>query len=186
MPIYRYRLTVLLQTVIDSDQGLFAKQAREYLESDKIHFYFKAVVFEVISQLTTPDHAIFALVGDYYSRDEWHNFILQTVFNRHPVFIDHIKPQHSLYWFSEEGYPLLATMKMYSPEYVISVLQELIESNAIEVERIFKFLGTGIEEENEVFFAFRVSLYKNNLNFLSDIHYIDLDQIKPNHVLPVL
>ncbi len=186
MPIYRYRLAALWQNIIDWNQDEFIREAYGFLESEHIHFYFKSVIFEIISQLTVPTSGVMRIVDEYFAKEEWHTFIIQTVYDRHPVFIEHLSTQNILYWFSEEGYPLLETMKYYSPNFVLHILRELMEKHLIEYEKIIRFLGSEISEEDDNFFEIRMEIYKNDINLLSGIRYIDIEKVQPAHLLKVL
>jgi hypothetical protein len=123
MPMFRYRLSALFQNIAETNQALFSKQAKDLLGSDQIHYYFKAAVFETISQLSTPVFATYKLLDEFFKTADWHNFILQTVYERHPVFIEHLAKEPGFDWLSEEGFPLLVSMRYYSPGFVASILR---------------------------------------------------------------
>ena len=186
MPIYRYRLSALLQNIIDADQALFVKQAKEFLDSDQVHYYYKAAVFETIGQITTPISAIFKLIDEYYTKDAWHRLILQTVFERHPVFFEHLSTLQDFDLLSEEGYPLLVSMRYYSPDFVVAILRKSLESKAIDPHMIMSVLGTDIDVEAEALFDLRIDIYRNNPSFLSKIDFINLKRAQPDHVSQVL
>ncbi len=186
MPMYRYRLSALFQNVADSNQVLFSKQAKEFLESDQIHYYYKAAVFETIGQLTLPEPSIYKLLDEYFDDAEWHSFILQTVYERHPVFIGHLSTRKGFDWLSEEGYPLLVSMRYYSANIVVSILRNLMESGAASPEQIISVLGTEIDEESKDLFDLRMEIYRRNLSILSGIHFINLERTQPDYIIQVL
>ena len=186
MPIYRYRLSALLQNIVESNQVLFAAQAPVFLESDAIHYYYKVAIFEVIGQLVSPISAIYKLVDEYFEKDEWRRIIIQTVYERHPVFIQHLSDQQNFDWLGEEGRPLLMSMKHYSPDFVKEVLRKLMESRAVSPKIILSILDTDIDRETEDLFAIRMEIYRNDVSSLSSIRFINLDRAKPEHVIQVL
>lgn len=186
MPIYRYRLSALFQNFIESDQSLFAKQATEFLDSDRVHYYYKAAIFETIGQLTTPTSAVIKLVDEYFEKDEWHRLILQTVYERHPVFIKHLSTLQGFDWLSEEGSYLLVSMRYYSSEFFISVLRKLMESKALTDQQALSFLRIEIDEETEELFDLRMEIYEKDITLLNNIHFINLENAQPEHIIKVL
>ena len=182
MPIYRYRLSALFQNIIEQDQNLFSKDGREFLESEKIHYYYKAAFFEAIGQLSNPSSAILKIIDDYFEKPDWRRLILQSVYERHPVFIKHLSTQKSFDWLSEEGVPLLVSMKYYSPDFVAQILQTEIDSKKTDIKKTYSILGTTIETEADILFNLRINIYTHNTMFLSEIHYIQLEKVQPNHI----
>ena len=186
LPLLRYRLSALFQNVVESNQGLFVNQAKTFLESDQIHYYYKAAVFETIGQLATPEPIIFKIIDEYYEKTEWHGFILQTVYERHPFFIEHLSTQQSFDWLSKEGIPLLTSMRYYSPSFVVSKLREMMESGTATAEQAISIIGTEINEESDEFFALRMDIYRSDCSFLTGIHFINLERTQPDHIIQVL
>ena len=186
MPLYRYRLSALFQNVVESNQKLFVDQAKKFLESNQIHYYYKAAIFEAIGQLTTPKDLIYKLIDEYFDNVEWHSFILQTVYERHPVFIERLAARPGFNWLSEEGYPLLASMRYYYPSLFVSILNHLMESGVATLEQIITLLGPEIDAESEELFALRMKIYHTNISLLTGIDYINLEHAQPNHIIQVL
>lgn len=186
MPMARYRLSALLQSVADSSQALLAIQAKEFLKSDQIHYYYKAAVFETIGQLTSPMPTIYKLTDEYFDIAEWHSFILQTVYAHHPVFIEHLSLKNEFDWLSEEGIPLLESMRSNSSTFVFSILTQLMELGEATPEQIIAVLGSGIDAESEDLFGLRMEIYRGNAFLLSGIHFIDIGHTQPDHVIQVL
>ena len=186
MPMYRYRLSALFQNVAESNQSLFARQAKEFLESERIHYFYKAAVFETIGQLTAPIPAIFKIIDAYFEKPEWHGFILQTVYDHHPVFINRLSMQQGFDWLSKEGYPLLVSMRYYSPSSMVLILREMMKSNTITPEQAISVLGTEIDVESEEAFALRMEIYENDYSLLSSIHFINLERTQPEQILQII
>ena len=186
MPMYRYRLSALFQNVAESNQSLFACQAKEFLESERIHYFYKAAVFETIGQLTAPIPAIFKIIDTYFEKTEWHGFILQTVYDHHPVFINRLSMQQGFDWLSKEGYPLLVSMRYYSPSSMVLILREMMKSNTITPEQAISVLGTEIDVESEEAFALRMEIYENDYSLLSSIHFINLERTQPEQILQII
>ena len=186
MPMFRYRLSALFQNIAETNQALFSKQAKDLLGSDQIHYYFKAAVFETISQLSTPVFATYKLLDEFFKTADWHNFILQTVYERHPVFIEHLAKKPGFDWLSEEGFPLLVSMRYYSPGFVASILRKMMETGEASPEKAITVLGTEIDAENEELFALRMELYESDSSFLSGIHFVNLERTQPDHIIQVL
>lgn len=186
MPLFRYRLSALFQNVAESNQALFSKQAKDFLESDQIHYYYKAAVFETIGQLTSPISVTLKLLDEFFEKTDWHSFILQTVYERHPVFIEHLAKQQEFDWLGEEGYPLLVSMRYYSPSFVASILRKMLEAGEASPEKAIAVLGTEIDAENEELFALRMELYESDSSFLSGIHFVNLERTQPDHIIQVL
>ena len=186
MPMFRYRLSALFQNIAETNQALFSKQAKDLLGSDQIHYYFKAAVFETIGQLSTPVFATYKLLDEFFETADWHNFILQTVYERHPVFIEHLAKKPGFDWLSEEGFPLLVSMRYYSPGFVASILRKMMETGEASPEKAITVLGTEIDAENEQLFALRMEIYDRDSSFLSGIHFINLKRTQPDHIIQVL
>ena len=186
MPIYRYRLSALLQSIVETDQSLFTALASEFLKSDEVHFYYKVAVFEVIGQLAAPSSAIYRLVDEYFEKGEWHRIIIQTVYERHPVFIKHLSDLQCFDWLGEEGRSLLISMKYYDPDFVEAVLRKWMESGAVSSKMILSILDTDIDGETEGLFAIRMGIYRNDVSLVSGIGFINLDRAKAEHVIQVL
>lgn len=186
MPMFRYRLSALFQNIAETNQALFSKQAKDLLGSDQIHYYFKAAVFETIGQLSTPVSATYKLLDEFFETADWHNFILQTVYERHPVFIKHLAKKPGFDWLSEEGFPLLVSMRYHSPGFVASILRKMMETGEASPEKAIIVLGTEIDAENEQLFALRMEIYDRDSSFLSGIHFINLKRTQPDHIIQVL
>ena len=186
MPMFRYRLSALFQNIAETNQALFSKQAKDLLGSDQIHYYFKAAVFETIGQLSTPVFATYKLLDEFFETADWHSFILQTVYERHPVFVEHLAKKPGFDWLSEEGFPLLVSMRYYSPGFVASILRKMMETGEASPEKAITVLGTEIDAENEQLFSIRMELYESDRSFLSGIHFINLERTQPDHIIQVL
>lgn len=186
MPMFRYRLSALFQNVAESNQALFSKQAKDFLESDQIHYYYKAAVFETIGQLTSPISETLKLLDEFFEKTDWRSFILQTVYERHPVFIEHLAKRQGFDWLGEEGYPLLVSMRYYSPSFVASILRKVLKAGEACPEKAIAVLGTEIDAENEELFALRMELYGSDSSFLSNIHFVNLERTQPDHIIRVL
>ena len=186
MPMFRYRLSALFQNIAETNQALFSKQAKDLLGSDQIHYYFKAAVFETIGQLLTPVFATYKLLDEFFETADWHNFILQTVYERHPVFIEHLAKKPGFDWLSEEGFPLLVSMRYYSPGFVASILRKMMETGEASPEKAITVLGTEIDRESEELFALRMEIYDSDSSFLSGIHFVNLERTQPDHIIQVL
>ena len=186
MPMFRYRLSALFQNIAETNQALFSKQAKDLLGSDQIHYYFKAAVFETIGQLSTPVFATYKLLDEFFETADWHSFILQTVYERHPVFIEHLAKKPGFDWLSEEGFPLLVSMRYYSPGFVASIIRKMMETGEASPEKTITALGTEIDAENEQLFALRMEIYDSDSSFLSGIHFINFERTQPDHIIQVL
>lgn len=186
MPMFRYRLSALFQSIAETNQALFSKQAKDLLGSDQIHYYFKAAVFETIGQLLTPVFATYKLLDEFFETADWHNFILQTVYERHPVFIEHLAKKPGFDWLSEEGFPLLVSMRYYSPGFVASILRKMMETGEASPEKAITVLGTEIDRESAELFALRMEIYDSDSSFLSGIHFVNLERTQPDHIIQVL
>lgn len=183
VPITRYRLAALLQNVIDTNQNMFAIQAADFLESAQVHFYYKAAVFEAVGQVIKPIPAIYKLIDEYYNISEWRKVIFQTVYERHPVFIEHLLSQRCFDWLSEEGQTLLVTMRYTTPQKVASVLQELMTSNKATPKRIMSILGWTLGAESDELFDLRMEILRGNRELLSEMRFIDLERAQPSHIM---
>ena len=186
MPMFRYRLSALFQNTAETNQALFSKQAKDLLGSDQIHYYFKAAVFETIGQLSTPVFATYKLLDEFFETADWHGFILQTVYERHPVFIEHLAKKPGFDWLSEEGFPLLVSMRYYSPGFVASIIRKMMETGEASPEKAITVLGTEIDRESEELFALRMEIYDSDSSFLSGIHFVNLERTQPDHIIQVL
>jgi len=103
----------LLITLIESDREIFLKQCRNILSSNTVRHYFKCTVFEVIGQCEEPDESIFALVEEYSGKVEWKDYIFQTVYYGHPVFVIRLGRASSQSWLENRHLALLRSISIW-------------------------------------------------------------------------
>ena len=121
-PKLRYQLLIILQTLLDSDKNMFLKHCKTMLVSDTIRHYFKCAIFETIGQCEVPNEAIHVFTESYLVKEEWHNYIIQTVYYGHPEFIIRLDMVPSYNWFGGEGLFLLKSIQYQDPDFVTEKL----------------------------------------------------------------
>lgn len=185
-PSMRYRFSVLLQTLIDTDLTSFVDGAIPVLNSPLIHFYFKCAIFEIIGQYQTPDDSIFKLIDDFNSIEDWHGVIKNAVFANHIVYLRHLAEDKAYDWMSDEGISLLRTVRSSAPSFVADILRRSLSSSKENMERVFSVLSNCIEEEAEELFQLRVEIYEKNIEQLRVLYYINIKETPPAHVIAIL
>lgn len=159
IPQVRYRLTSVLQNLIESDQNMFVQQARSILESNQVHYYFQCAVFEVIGQCENPNRAVFSLIDHYSSQQAWSKYIFKAVYYAHPVFVKHLEGT-ACNWLDDTYLSILHTINNLDPDFVANTLRSC-EINSIEdARRVFWALCFSSADDSENMFQFRVELLK--------------------------
>lgn len=184
-PVNRYRLSALLQNVIDSNQSMFVGLCREFLQNDGIHFYYKVAIFEIIGQFDSPNTELFDLIDEYYKDLLWHPIICRCVYTNHPLYIKHLSDINELDLLRDEDVTLLASIKKTNPNIVLSIISSQCEKKDIPDSLIMRIIGNEITDENKGLFDLRLKIYLNNNSYLLEINYIDLDHARPEHVIQI-
>lgn len=185
-PSMRYRFSVLLQNLIDSDQPIFINEAKQVLSSPLIHFYFKCAIFEVVGQYQTPDDSLFKLIDDFNGEEDWHGVIKNVVFANHIVYLQHLAEDKDYDWMGDEGLSLLWTVRSSAPSFVADILREGISSSEENMEKVLSVLSNYIDEEPEELFRLRVEIYEKNIELLRGLHYINIKDASPAHIITIL
>lgn len=160
LPTLRYRLLMALQSLIDTEPDRFVRESKMILNSDSVRYYFKCAIFEVLGQCENPDKAIFDLADTYLFDDAWHNNAFQIVFLGHPVFVRHLGDKETYSWTSSEGLQLLASIAMFDPEYVASVVAPLMFHSEERDAGIFRLLPDSTRE-SDCLFELRLQLLQH-------------------------
>ena len=156
-PNVRYRLLVVLNDLIETDQDTFVEQARKLLQSDAVHYYFKCCVFETIGQCDIPEKSVFALIDDYMNLSEWQDYIIQVVYFQHPVYVRHLATL-SPNWVNDSNLSILKSIAGIEPELVMEILQPYADKSSDIDRKIYLTLPYDITDDTEKVFSFRLEL----------------------------
>ena len=167
-PKLRYQLLIILQTLLDSDKNMFLKHCKTMLVSDTIRHYFKCAVFETIGQCEAPNEAIHVFTESYLVKEEWHNYIIQTVYYGHPEFIIRLDMVPSYNWFGGEGLFLLKSIQYQDPDFVTEKLYPYGCCNLRDDKKIFNTLCGDLKGDSEKMFEFRVKLLRHSPEIFRD------------------
>ena len=161
LPALRYRFLMVLQTLLDSDPDVFVEQAKNILECDDIHYYFKCAVFEIIGQWDGEiEPGIFALVRQYQNVSQWKQFIFRTVYLGHLNFIQHYFDGCEQAWLDKDGMQLLQSISDSAPDFVFACVQPYaFQSQEID-QKILSILSRDVASDTDEVFALRLEILK--------------------------
>ncbi len=167
-PKLRYQFLIILQTLLVSDKKMFLKHCETMLVSDTVRHYFKCAVFEIIGQCEVPNEAVHVFIESYLVKEEWHDYIIQTVYYGHPAFIMRLDKISSYNWIGSEGLFLLKSIQYQEPDFVTEKLYPYACSNLCDDKKIFNTLCGDLNGDSEKMFAFRVKLLKHSPEIFKD------------------
>lgn len=161
LPALRYRFLMVLQTLLDSDPSVFVEQAKNILECDAIHYYFKCAVFEIIGQWDgeiEPD--ILSLVKQYQTVTNWKHFVFCTVYLGHLNFIQHYFDGREQTWLDTYGMQLLQSISDSSPDFVFACVQPYAFQSQETDQKILSILSRDVANDTDEMFALRLEILK--------------------------
>lgn len=161
LPALRYRFLMVLQTLLDSDSNVFVEQAKNILECDAIHYYFKCAVFEIIGQWDgeiEPD--IISLVHQYQEVSKWKNFLRRTVYWGHPNFIQHYFDGREQEWLDTDGLQLLQSISDSAPGFVFMCVHPYAFQSQEADHKILSALSQNVANDTDEMFALRLEILK--------------------------
>ena len=158
-PMIRYRVLSVLQTLIDTDQSMFAEQGKKMLESDGVRYYFKCTVFEIMGQCEQPEAEVLALLDDYIQRSEWRSYVIQAVLSRHPQYIRHVLKERKGE-LDDESVRLLRSISDIEADYVAEYLVPFALQDVDKDRMIFKALCFDPNEDSESMFGLRCNILR--------------------------
>ncbi|WP_130864411.1 NACHT domain-containing protein [Bacilliculturomica massiliensis] len=158
IPTLRYRLLIILQTLLDSDISMFIQQCKYILDTDSVRYYFQCAVFEIIGQCTEPGEIIFNFVQIYLHDPKWNEYILQTVYYGHPAFVMHLNVESEYNWLENKSLILLKSVSDKVPDFVVDVLRPYAFVTAADDRKIFLTLCQEASNDSDRMFQFRLEL----------------------------
>lgn len=166
-PMIRYRVLFVLQTLIDTDQSMFAEQGKKMLESDGVRYYFKCTVFEIMGQCEQPEAEVLALLDDYIQQSEWRSYVIQAVLSRHPQYIRHVLKERKGE-LDDESAHLLGSISDIEPDYVAEYLMPFALQDVDKDRMIFKALCFDPNEDSESMFGLRCNILRKHPIILNE------------------
>lgn len=161
LPSLRYRFLMVLQTLFDSDTDIFIEQAKNILECNTIHYYFKCAVFEVIGQLEGEiAPGIFSLLKQYQVIPKWERFIFRTVYWGHLNFIQHYFDGRDQSWLDVNGIQLLGSIRDSAPDFVFACVRPYALQTQETDKKILSVLCWDVANDTDEMFALRLELLK--------------------------
>lgn len=166
-PMIRYRVLSVLQTLIDTDQSMFAEQGKKMLESDGVRYYFKCTVFEIMGQCEQPEAEVLALLDDYIQQSEWRSYVIQAVLSRHPQYIRHVLKERKGE-LDDESARLLRSISDIEPDYIAEYLTPFALQDVDKDRMIFKALCFDPNEDSESMFGLRCNILRKHPIILNE------------------
>lgn len=174
IPSLRSRIRILLDFILDDNESLFISIAKEILASDNVRFYFKAVVFESLSQYDRVSKNLMSFIYEYYQKDEWHN----TVFNYVILGdVDRIKSLFEIQKFDIENADdirLVRSISGKAQEYALSILPSIEEIDILNAKKVFGCLPNDVNEDDSEIYRYRIALFDKFPSLFDDYYYVYL------------
>ncbi len=185
-PNLRYRLLTVLQGLLDSDAAMFLKQSKGLLKAKTVRHYFKCAVFEVVGQCDQINDAIYSFVDFYRVNSEWHDYVIQTVYMGHPLFIMQLNASQEYKWMEDEGITLLSSINSKAPDFVVDVLRPYSFMNVKRDKKIFATLCFNAANDSDNMFEFRMSLLNRHVEFFDNFLFSELIESKSERAVVVM
>lgn len=166
-PMIRYRVLSVLQSLIDTDQSMFAEQGKKMLESDGVRYYFKCTVFEIMGQCEQPEAEVLALLDDYIQQSEWRSYVIQAVLSRHPQYIRHVLKERKGA-LDDESAGLLESISDIDPDYVTEYVAAFALQDEEKDRLIFGTLCADPSEDSESMFQLRCDILRKHPTILNE------------------
>lgn len=163
-PVVRYRLSGVLQQIMESDPSLFVAQVKNLLSSESVRFYMKCSVFEVMGQSSSPTGQMIALAQEYRGLPEWKDYVEFSVYLGHPAFITQYHPDS---WIDESSLKFLRSVNYIIPDFVTEKLTPYAFVSADQDKRIFSALCNDIAEDSDAMFHLRMKLLSQTPNLMT-------------------
>lgn len=165
IPMIRYRLLSVLQSLLENDVSQFVKQSLLLLSSSSVRFYFQCAVFDVIGQCDAPTPEIFQIVDEYIEKPEWQDYIAQVVLYGHPVFIRRLPELSNGTFPSDLLLSLLNSISIQQPDFIADQLCPFSLLSREQDYKIFQTLCPDAANDSDRLFELRIQLLRKNPDF---------------------
>ena len=160
-PNLRYRFLSILQELSGISDRLFLDQCECILESENVRYYYKCAVFEAVAQYATPSSSILRFAKAYVAKQEWHSYVLQTVYYGNLAFVRHLLMGAEKRQLSEEEQRLLESVSSLAPDYVVQMLRGTTDSQGV-----YKCLCVDPTDDSDGMFEVRMALLREQPDLL--------------------
>lgn len=185
-PNLHYRLLTVLQGLLDSDRAIFLKQSKGILEAKTVRHYFKCAVFEVVGQCDKIDEATYSFVDFYRANSEWHDYVIQTVYMGHPLFIEQLNASQEYKWMEDEGISLLISINSKAPDFVVDILLPYSFLDEKKDKKIFSTLCFNAADDSDNMFEFRMKLLNHHVELYDHFLFYSLIESKSQRAVAVM
>lgn len=191
-PMKRYQFQMLLEAMIanDSDLSEFYDKASKALASNKIRYYLKHVIFEVVGQLSIINEQTASFVTRLYRDSVWHQAVFSSIFLKHPVYIRYLYQSGQLFDLihsdehSESAYSLLHSLADTDEALLSTILTEYAFADESSLQRYYHCLGYNTLEESQELFDVRCRMLRTGR--ISDRFNLWLHNITQNNAARAL
>ena len=133
-----------------SQPRCFLEQAGSFLASEKVHYYYKCTVWEVLGQVNTPSPDIFAFFKAYWNDENWKSIILHNVFWKHIAFIrQYIADDFAYSWMEPTALWLLRSVAKEEQSFVREALAPCIGKNQEDDQAILNVFGFALNQKEK-------------------------------------
>ena len=158
-PYMRYRLLRVLQILL-YNEGFFISISKSILGSDKVRYYFKCAVFEVIGQYDNPSTDLLDFVYKYFADSNWHKFVYRTVCFGRTKYIESLEKYCKYDWSCEDGLSLLYSINTKSPDLLYEKIKSFcFQSKEKDIE-IYYTLSQSCADDTPAILKLRLELLK--------------------------
>lgn len=139
-----------------------------------------------MGQIEKPDEDIWCVLNEYYGEDEWHEYLLTTVFYRHPAYVKLlISHQKGRIWNAEIG-KMLRSIIQQCPDDVVDIL-ETYGLNNIPSNEAFDVISAIPADISGRAFELRLKLMDGSKSILlSAFEIFDLIRRQSACALPII
>lgn len=188
LPSVRVRVQMLWLKLLDCEESLFILKGREFLESERVRFYYKCTFWEAVGQSPSPGEETLALILDYWTRPDWHDFLYQVVFYTHLPFVhQYVACGFAKTWMEPHALHLLSSIFNQDPEFVLDCLESYAFQNDQDDRSIYQCFSFIPSEKSHRVFDFRMQMLERHPDWGVDSYaFVNLVQTYPLRAIQYL
>lgn len=155
-PYMRYRLLRALQNLSDDD--MFPDVCDAILRSEKVRYYFKCAVFEVVGQCEKPSAELLEFAYRYFKNPDWHSYVYNTVYLSHPQFVCDLDNQEKYDWAAREGLELLRSINTKAQDFVYGKIMPLFFQSKEKDKELYYIISRSCANDSSEILELRLKL----------------------------
>lgn len=184
-PYIRYRLLRVLQIMLDS-QELFIGKCTAFLNSENVRHYFKCAVFEIIGQCENPSNGLLDFVYSYFANQDWHDYVLNTVYWGHPQFIMNLDTRRKLDLQGKEGLDLLYSINTKAQDFLLDKLKPMCFKNSETDYKVYSTLSRDCATDSPEMLKLRLELLEAHIDLLANHWTLPNSKNESKNLIPIL